>query len=100
MGADYPVVLHRRPTVNHPERENQKDLSMVTEWKSIDYIKTQEDLDNYVEAYIESFKNDLNVALGALKEIAVQVPQSGQARLMRKAARDAYVKIVGKLEND
>ena len=67
----------------------------ITEWKSIEYIKTQEDLDNYVEAYIESFKNDLDIALAALKEIAVQVPQSGQARLMRKAAREAYVKIVG-----
>lgn len=73
---------------------------MVTEWKSIDYIKTQEDLNNYVEAYIESFKNDLDVALAALKEIAVQVPQSGQARLMRKTAREAYVKIVGELKND
>ena len=72
----------------------------ITEWKSIEYIKTQEDLDNYVEAYIESFKNDLDTALAALKEIAVQVPQSGQARLMRKAAREAYVKIVGELKND
>lgn len=72
----------------------------ITEWKSIEYIKTQEDLDNYVEAYVESFKNDLDIALAALKEIAVQVPQSGQARLMRKAAREAYVKIVGELKND
>ena len=72
----------------------------ITEWKSIEYIKTQEDLDNYVEAYIESFKNDLDIALAALKEIAVQVPQSGQALLMRKAAREAYVKIVGELKND
>jgi len=72
----------------------------TTEWKPIEYIKTQEDLDNYIEAYIESFKNDLDIALAALKEIAVQVPQSGQARLMRKAAREAYVKIVGELKND
>ena len=72
----------------------------ITEWKPIEYIKTQEDLDNYIEAYVESFKNDLDIALAALKEIAVQVPQSGQARLMRKAAREAYVKIVGELKND
>lgn len=72
----------------------------ITEWKPIENIKTQEDLDDYIETYTESFKNDLDVALTALKEIAVQVPQSGQARLMRKAARDAYIKIVGKLEND
>lgn len=70
----------------------------ITEWKPIENIKTQEDLDNYVEAYTESFKNDLDVALGALKEIAAQVPQSGQARLMRKTARDAYVKIVGSIK--
>ena len=75
-------------------------MAKVTEWKPIEYIKTQEDLDNYIESYIESFKNDLDIALGALKEIAVQVPQSGQARLMRKTAREAYVKIVGELKND
>jgi len=72
----------------------------VTEWKSIDYIKTQEDLDNYVESYIESYKNDLDIALNALREIAVQVPQSGQSRLMCKTAKEAYVKIVGEMKND
>lgn len=65
----------------------------ITEWKPIENIKTQEDLDNYIEAYTESFKNDLDVALAALKEIAVQVPQSGQARLMVKSAKQALDKI-------
>lgn len=75
-------------------------MATLAEWKPIENIKTQEDLDNYIEAYTESFKNDLDVALAALKEIAVQVPQSGQARLMRKTAREAYIKIVGSLKND
>ena len=75
-------------------------MATLAEWKPIENIKTQEDLDNYIEAYTESFKNDLDVALAALKEIAVQVPQSGQARLMRKVAREAYIKIVGELKND
>ena len=73
---------------------------MVTEWKSIDYIKTQEDLDNYVEAYIESFKKDLDIALEALKRTIDQVPQSGQARLMRKWSKEAYEKIVGPQKED
>lgn len=68
---------------------------MVTEWKSIDYIKTQEDLDNYVESYIESYKKDLDITLNALKWIMEQVPQSGQARLMRKSAKEAYEAVVG-----
>ena len=42
---------------------------------------------------------ETNIALDALKRIIEQVPQSGQARLMRKWAKEAYDKIVGG-END
>ena len=73
---------------------NQKDLSMkTTEWKSIDYIKTQEELDAYVEEYIASIKEDLEFAIDKLTEIATQTPQSGQARLMVKSAKQALDKI-------
>lgn len=65
----------------------------VTEWKSIDYIKTQEDLDAYVEEYIASIKEDLEFAIDKLTEIATQTPQSGQARLMVKSAKQALDKI-------
>lgn len=72
----------------------------ITEWKPIEYIKTQEDLDNYIEAYIESYKHDLDLALGVLKRIVDQIPQSGQARLMRKWSKEAYEKIVGPQKED
>lgn len=65
----------------------------TTEWKSIDYIKTQEELDAYVEEYIASIKEDLDFAIDKLTEIATQTPQSGQARLMVKSAKQALDKI-------
>lgn len=65
----------------------------TTEWKSIDYIKTQEELDAYVEEYIASIKEDLEFAIDKLTEIATQTPQSGQARLMVKSAKQALDKI-------
>lgn len=69
----------------------------TTEWKSIDYIKTQEELDAYVEEYIASIKEDLEFAIDKLTEIATQTPQSGQARLMVKSAKQALDKIGVKL---
>ena len=65
----------------------------TTEWKSIDYIKTQEELDAYVEEYIASIKEDLEFAIDKLTEIATQTPQSGQARLMVKSAKQALDQI-------
>ena len=65
----------------------------VTEYKTIDFIKTQEDLDAYVEEYIHSLKEDLDFSIEKLKEIATQTPTSGQARLMIKSAKQALDKI-------
>lgn len=65
----------------------------TTEWKPIDYIKTQEELDAYIEEYIASLKEDLEFAIDKLTEIATQTPQSGQARLMVKSAKQALDKI-------
>lgn len=65
----------------------------VTEWKPIEHIKTQEELDAYIEEYIASLKEDLEFAIDKLTEIATQTPQSGQARLMVKSAKQALDKI-------
>ena len=68
-------------------------MTKVTEYKTIDFIKTQEELDAYVEEYIASIKEDLEFAIDKLTEIATQTPMSGQARLMIKSAKEALDKI-------
>jgi len=41
----------------------------ITEWNVMDYIKTKEDLHNYVDAAVEPYAKGLKLALVILKEI-------------------------------
>ncbi len=60
----------------------KKNVNKVTDWNVIDYLKTEEDIANYLEAALE--ENDIEFFLIALGDVA-------KARSINKIAKEIGV---------